>query len=160
MFSDRLKNARKKKKMYQKELAAILGVSRSAVTAWETGARFPEFGTLKRMADVLEVSVDYLLGRTDDPTPKKDDFQAKKDPLFKLLENPDSLTVEEALDMVFKSSHIMFNGKPIGELNNDILEDIRDTVVALLKYKAFLKKAAVGMKGGNELCLAGLAEAG
>jgi len=161
MFSDRLKNARKKKKLYQKELAAILGVSRSAVTAWETGARFPEFETLKRMADVLEVSVDYLLGRTDDPSPKNPDRQAEKDPLFKLLEeNPDSITVEQALEFLLKSSHVMFDGKPVGELNNDILQDIRDTVIALLKYKASLKKAAASVKGVVNLCPAALLGAG
>jgi transcriptional regulator with XRE-family HTH domain len=159
MFADRLKKARKRKNMYQKELAAALGVSRSAVTSWETGARVPEFETLKLLADVLEVSTDYLLGRTDDPTPKAADTPPpKQDPLSELLQrfetrNPDTLTVEEALDIVLRSDHIMFNGKPIGEMDEDILLDIRDTIVAVLKALVS-KKAAAGMKGVVGNCLA------
>ncbi|NHM27964.1 helix-turn-helix transcriptional regulator [Desulfofundulus sp. TPOSR] len=86
MFSERLKEARKKKNLLQKELATLLGVSRTTVTSWENGTRVPEFETLRRIADVLEVSVDYLLGRTDDPSPKPlEQKTEKEDPLTDLL---------------------------------------------------------------------------
>ncbi|MGB9826072.1 MAG: helix-turn-helix domain-containing protein [Desulfofundulus sp.] len=165
MFSERLKEARKKKNLLQKELATLLGVSRTTVTSWENGTRVPEFETLRRIADVLEVSVDYLLGRTDDPSPKPlEQKTEKEDPLTDLLKrfekrNPDTLTVEEALDLILRSDHVMFNGKPIGKMDEDILLDIRDTVVAVLKILVS-KKAVVGVKGVASSCLAAAAGAG
>lgn len=47
------------------ELADIIGVKPGTVFAWERGnGRNPELGSLIRMADALEVSLDYLLGRS------------------------------------------------------------------------------------------------
>jgi transcriptional regulator with XRE-family HTH domain len=65
-LKDRLKELRTKKGLYQKELAERLGVGRSTVAAWETGSKRPEGRTLEQIADLFSVSVDYLLGRTDD----------------------------------------------------------------------------------------------
>jgi len=160
IFAQRLKTLRKANNLYQKELADIVGVKPGTIAAWEAGHRMPEIRFAERLATYFNVSVDYLLGRTDDPTPKKDDSLTKKDPLFKLFQNPDSLTVEEALDMVLKSPHVMFDGKPVGEMDEDILMDIRDTVVAILKYKANLKKAVAGMRGVLSDCLAVVAGMG
>ena len=49
----------------QAELADILGISRSRIGMYETGAREPDFETLEIIADFFHVDTDYLLGRTD-----------------------------------------------------------------------------------------------
>ncbi len=49
--------------------------------------------------------------------------------------DPETLTVEEALDMVLRSDHVMFDGVPVGhELDEDVLLDIRDAMVYFLKF--------------------------
>lgn len=49
------------------KLAEITGLQPSAVSHFETGNRSPSFDNLRRLADALEVTTDYLLGRVDDP---------------------------------------------------------------------------------------------
>src|SRR5690606_38577073 len=50
-------------------VAEALGVERSTYTRWEIGLREPDLETIHRIANTLGVSVAYLLGETDDPTP-------------------------------------------------------------------------------------------
>ncbi|MCI9141870.1 MAG: helix-turn-helix transcriptional regulator [Lachnospiraceae bacterium] len=52
----------------QAELADALGISRSRIGMYETGAREPDFETLEIIADFFNVDTDYLLGRTDKTT--------------------------------------------------------------------------------------------
>lgn len=51
----------------QLELAGKCGLQSTAISHFETGSRSPSFDNLKRLADALTVSSDYLLGRSDDP---------------------------------------------------------------------------------------------
>lgn len=64
-FPDRLKQLRKEKELYQKDLADKLNLGRATVGGYEQGTRFPDKETLNQLADFFDVSVDYLLGRTD-----------------------------------------------------------------------------------------------
>ena len=57
----RLAQARRGQNMTQEQLAEKLGVTRQAVSRWESGAAWPETDKLVRMAQILEVSCDYLL---------------------------------------------------------------------------------------------------
>jgi ribosome-binding protein aMBF1 (putative translation factor) len=66
-FSDRLRAARELRKLSQSELAERAGLQPSAVSHFETGRRAPSFDNLKRLADALHVTTDYLLGRVDEP---------------------------------------------------------------------------------------------
>ena len=63
IFPKRLKELRLKKGLTQTELGKKLGVKQSTFTNWENGKREPNFETLIKLADLLEVSVDLLLGR-------------------------------------------------------------------------------------------------
>ena len=58
----RIKAARKNAKMTQKELGQKLGISSQSIAQWENDLRNPKIETLQRIADALDVSVDYLLG--------------------------------------------------------------------------------------------------
>ena len=48
--------------------ADMMGVTRSAISIWKRKGTTPKGDTVAKMADVLHVSADYLLGRTNDPT--------------------------------------------------------------------------------------------
>lgn len=52
----------------QRKIASRLGISRSTIGMYETGAREPDFDTLEKIADFFNVDTDYLLGRTDKTT--------------------------------------------------------------------------------------------
>ena len=65
MIGLRIKELRKANKLTQKQLAKKINVDCSAVTKWETGKANPDFEKQQFLADFFDVSVDYLLGRTD-----------------------------------------------------------------------------------------------
>lgn len=65
MFGRKLKELRLEKKINQSELGEMIGVSPSTVGMYERDQRFPDKDMLSKIADYFEVSVDYLLGRTD-----------------------------------------------------------------------------------------------
>jgi transcriptional regulator with XRE-family HTH domain len=67
-FARRLKAARELRQLNQAELAERAGLQATAISHFETGTRRPSFDNLRRLADALEVTTDYLLGRSADPT--------------------------------------------------------------------------------------------
>lgn len=63
----RLKELRKQKQISQLKLAMDLGMNQNTVSRYETGEREADYQTLIAFAEYFHVSVDYLLGRTDNP---------------------------------------------------------------------------------------------
>lgn len=68
LFSERLKCIRQSSKLTQKNIAEYLQISERAYQNYEYGNREPNFETAIKLADYFNVSLDYLLGRSDDPT--------------------------------------------------------------------------------------------
>lgn len=66
-FPERLKEARRRKKLKQREVAEHLQITPHSYQQYEGGDRRPNFETLVALADLLGVSTDYLLGRVDTP---------------------------------------------------------------------------------------------
>ena len=65
MLGERLKRLRTSARMTQQELAERLDVSASAVGMYEQGRREPTFALLLRIADLFDVSLDWLFGREE-----------------------------------------------------------------------------------------------
>ncbi len=63
----RLKELRKQRGVSQLRLAMDLGLSQNTVSRYETGEREADYRTLILLGDYFNVSIDYLLGRTDNP---------------------------------------------------------------------------------------------
>ena len=63
----RLKELRKKKGISQLKLALDLNINQNSISRYESGAREADYATLIRLADYFNVSIDYLLERTDNP---------------------------------------------------------------------------------------------
>lgn len=64
----RLKYLREKKKISQLKLALDLNMNQNSISRYETGTREADYATLIKFADYFNVSIDYLLERTDNPT--------------------------------------------------------------------------------------------
>ena len=67
-LSVRLRQLRLDKRLRQDQVARLVGVSKGAISAYETDIRQPSYDVLIRLANLYRVSADYLLGRTDDRT--------------------------------------------------------------------------------------------
>lgn len=67
-LGQRLKEAREITRLTQQQVADKLGISNGTLSGYERNYRDPDTDTLNRLAALYEVSVDYLLGRTADPT--------------------------------------------------------------------------------------------
>lgn len=65
MFCEKLKMARKDQKITQVQLAKTLNVSQGTIANWENGLREPDLSTVQKIAEILNVSVDYLLDAVD-----------------------------------------------------------------------------------------------
>lgn len=66
-FAAQLLKCRKSANLSQKALANELGVSDAAITMMEKGKRSPSFEILIALADYFDVSLDYLVGRSENP---------------------------------------------------------------------------------------------
>ena len=64
----RLKELRKKKKVTQLKLAMDLNMNQNTISRYETGEREAGYRELILLADYFNVSLDYLLGRSENPT--------------------------------------------------------------------------------------------
>jgi transcriptional regulator with XRE-family HTH domain len=66
IFPARLRQARELRDLSQGELAEKAGMQASAISHFETGGRKPSFDNLRRLADALDVTTDFLVGRVTD----------------------------------------------------------------------------------------------
>lgn len=67
-FQERLRQIRKHNKLSQVKVAETIGVSQRVISDFENGTGLPSFKVLIALADYFDVSLDYLVGRSDDPT--------------------------------------------------------------------------------------------
>lgn len=67
----RLKLLRTQRNISQLKLAVDLNMNQNAISRYETGARQADYDTLKKFADYFNVSIDYLLERTENPNMNK-----------------------------------------------------------------------------------------
>lgn len=63
----RLKQLRQKRGISQLKLAMDLGLNQNSISRYESGEREADYQTLIRLADYFNVSIDYLLERTENP---------------------------------------------------------------------------------------------
>ena len=76
----RLRKIREEKGITQDFMAGFVGRTRPTYTRWETGENEPDFDAPKKLANYFNVTTDYLLDSTDDPTPPNE----KKPPITSL----------------------------------------------------------------------------
>ncbi|MGX4600292.1 helix-turn-helix domain-containing protein [Faecalimicrobium sp. JNUCC 81] len=70
IFSNRLRQERERLGLMQKDMAQKLDVPPNTYNGYETGKRSPNLEVAKHISDTLDISLDYLLGRTNERNPK------------------------------------------------------------------------------------------
>lgn len=71
MYYPRLKDLREDKDLVQKEVASFLGIDQRVYSNYETGKREIPTRFVVALADFYNTSTDYILGKTNNPTPIK-----------------------------------------------------------------------------------------
>ena len=99
-FSERLKDLRKQSGLTQVGVAEKLGISQPAYASWERGAKKPTQENLVKIAQILNISVDYLVGNSEEKADELDNIEL----LFRM--NSKGLTEEEK--EVFRKELIEF----------------------------------------------------
>lgn len=64
LIGEKLKQLRQENGLRQEQVARLVGADRSSISAWENDTRQPSYQALVRLAEVYNVSTDFLLGRT------------------------------------------------------------------------------------------------
>jgi len=109
-FGERLRTLRMRAGKSQEELARELNLGKSTLGLYETERRHPDFNVLQKLAVKFNVSVDYLLGRTDDPTPPSADLS-------------DVLSTDEAITLAFSKV-----GGPLARLSPEAIRSVKDYI--------------------------------
>ena len=122
IFSERLKELRKKRGYTQSELAKYMNMRQGSYTKWETGMTEPRIENLIKLADILNTTTDFLLGKSNInfgnnsevyeeykkllSQNKKEEIQEKYDHSFeftiKAIAKELGISVEEALDKIIQ----------------------------------------------------------
>lgn len=107
-FHQRLRRLRTARKITQTRVAELLGISPRVYTRWESGDATPLFGTVVKIADILDVSLDELAGRKE----PNGDASIHNPELHRLYKKVDQLSDEDqkalviVLDSLVKRSQV------------------------------------------------------
>lgn len=108
-FASRLKTIRTKRGYTQSTVADKLGITRPAYTAYESGNREPDFSLLSKLANIYNVSTDYLLG-VDIPS-----WASEKD-------------VMDLEDLLDSNVNMAYGGESLTEAEKQRVKDILTTL--------------------------------
>lgn len=110
-FGDRLKALREDSDVLSKDFAKAMNVEPATVSNWEKGNRFPKEDMLIKIADYFNCSLDYLLGRTDNPdaivysgTYNNQSVEFEVDKSY-----PHKLTPEDVTNLIKQLENVGFN---------------------------------------------------
>lgn len=147
-FADRLKELRKEKKLTQEDLAKILIIGRSAIAMYERGQRIPRYKTIDAMADLFNVSTDYLRGKTNSRhgtllTPEQQEEWFDK---LKKKSAKEGIPVPDFIHNLSELSSYIEESKL-----ESIIQSQRNTINSLAAMNQELKKKQELVGHGNEL---------
>ena len=111
-IAERIKSSRKSKGFTQVELAENMGISPMTIRRWEWGERTPNAELIPKLAEVLDVSVEYLMGLNDE-----------KNVMKRLLENISSQETFREIKSTSEKSHSCFE--------MDYWSDVVDSALAV-----------------------------
>ncbi|KWX58006.1 hypothetical protein AEL93_08000 [Lactobacillus crispatus] len=107
IFSDRLTNARKAMGWSRKRAVSEIGIPYPTYSNYEQGKREPDISTIAIFAEKLNTSADYLLGRTNNPSPSSTNSEITDSDLNKMIDNAK-----------------FFDGKPIDDHDKELVRGI------------------------------------
>ncbi len=113
-FALYLKGLREKRQLTQTRLAELIGVSPRVYNRWENGVATPHFDTVVKIADILEVSLDTLAGRSE----KEDNPAIHNAKLHELYKKVNQLPDEEQQALIILLDSLVARatlGRLVGE---------------------------------------------
>lgn len=114
MIGERLKELRAERALLQKDLAEKLGITQQSISFYEAGKREPDNELLGKFADFFNVSVDYLLGRTDIRESSAESATPEE-------KYPPVHDVEEAMKIILEQPGLMLKGEALSDESKIIL---------------------------------------
>lgn len=112
-----------------KQLGEMLNLGESTISMYETGKRNPDYDTLTKIAEIFNVTTDYLLGRTNEPNPNKPELP------------PEFKTPEEAMKFILEQNVIMgFGGFDINKMNDEEIVEFSNELLRQLKLISYKYK--------------------
>lgn len=99
-LGNRLKNLRDENNFSQKDVANKLNISNATLSQYESGVRQPSYDILKKIADIYNVSIDYLLGRTDIKNFEENTIAAHMDDRTKTLSEEQRKRLDDFIDFL------------------------------------------------------------
>lgn len=119
MLYKRLKQARIAKKLTQEQLAKMVNTKKSTISNYENEYSTPSNEMLYDLANALEVTSDYLLGRVDSPQGFKVDYSKVMEPETSPSTTKDEIDIAKRMDQIRKDlsseDGLLFNGEPMSE---------------------------------------------
>ena len=168
---ERLRKLRNERNLTTTELGNLFGFSNATITNYELGNRTPNNDTLKRFADFFNVSVDYLLERTDNPSPiSQSESENKKTPSDKgerkgvwipvygrIAAGIPISAIEDIIDEEEISEEMLKHGEYIAlQIKGDSMEpriSNGDTVIIRLQETIETGEVAAVFVNGNDVTL-------
>ena len=113
---NRIRELRLNRGLTQIQLASMCNITQGTLSSYESGRHDPDIPMLSQMADIFGVSLDYISGRTDDPTPAGSSLREQmSDIQFALSGEIHDLTDDEMRDILdyvrFKRAQRRKDGK-------------------------------------------------
>lgn len=78
LFAQTVRDSRNERGLTQQELAQLVGLSRYTIQDWEAGRRTPNLDMLPKIARALDISVNRLMGETDNPDAMSETSQGRE----------------------------------------------------------------------------------
>jgi transcriptional regulator with XRE-family HTH domain len=116
---------RENRRWSQLEVAKKIGITNAVLSNYERGSRDPDTDTLKRLANLYEVSIDYLLGLTDNPKLIAQD---------NVLNEKDEKDVAKRLEKVKKDLENASDDDGYMLMGNPISEEARQSVIDAMEF--------------------------
>jgi transcriptional regulator with XRE-family HTH domain len=104
-FGKKLRDCRDAKNLSQKELAKLLGTSYSVIGKYERDEMLPSIDAAKRIAHLLDTTVGYMLGESDDSAVLKDQLMLKR------LNDIDKLPLKDRECILYTLDHLLASVK-------------------------------------------------
>lgn len=131
MFPQRLRALRKEKGLTQQNMAEFLGLTRQGYAKYENNQSEPDNETLQKLADYFDVSIDYLLGRTDKSENTK--------PYYALTEKDErdiAKDLEKMMGDLESKEAMAFHGEPMDEETKELLRISLENSMRIAKEMA------------------------
>lgn len=122
---------RQDKGITQEELAKLIPVDQSMISYYEKNKKKPSTEVLEKIADIFDVSVDYLLGRTDDPRPVEEITDAHQRIEEALADDPEAENLLDFWKELKEREDLFLLFKQVRPLSDDSIRRVIRVIKAI-----------------------------